>query len=113
MKKFAALIVLALSATAFAADSYLQTVSLSSASAVASTAISGSIPLAVQCDGEVRYRVCSDSSCTAVSTDAKLSIDAFVTPVDVYNGKGSGNRYVSLIRTGTATVTCYIYGVSK
>lgn len=99
---------LGLASGALAADKYSETLTLNSGSAfVSANTYKGQI--AISCDGEVRQTECAASSgCAATTTSAKLS--NFDLPVDVCVGTEA--RYVSLIRTGSSTVTCYIYKVA-
>jgi hypothetical protein len=104
MKKLMTIGLLLAGTLALAADVFVETVSLSSGSAVAS-ANGYTKQMAISCDGEVRYRVCPTSTCTATSDDAKLT--NFDLPVDVCIDTVAA--YVSLIRTGSSTVTCKLY----
>jgi hypothetical protein len=92
-------------------DSNAETMTLSSASAVTSANKYSGRQIAIQCDGEVRYKMCVDSSCTAGgaadSTSARLT--NFDLPVDLC--VPVNKIYLSLIRTGSSTVTCYVYRV--
>ena len=86
----------------------IDTISLSSASAVTSVKLAAGAQYAVQCDGEIRYLACIDSTgCAATSTSAKIT--NFDLPVDIC--LQDSEQYLSLIRTGSSTVTCYIYRV--
>jgi hypothetical protein len=114
MNKFLIAVLLALCSVPFishAEDTYAETITLSSSSAVQSTKKYGGRQIAVQCDGEVRHKLCVDSACTdesaATTTDARLT--NFDLPVDVC--VPTNKNYLSLIRTGSSTVTCYVYRV--
>lgn len=94
-----------------AADFKEETVSLSSASAVSTASKYAGRQIAVQCDGEVRYKVCATSACTAegVADSTSSRLTNFDLPVDICVPANAG--WVSLIRTGATTVTCYVYSV--
>jgi hypothetical protein len=94
-----------------AEDLYAETVTLSSSSAAQATLKYGGRQIALSCDGEVRYKMCNDSACAnggvATTTDARLT--NFDLPVDLC--MPANKNYLSLIRTGSSTVTCYVYRV--
>lgn len=93
---------------AFADDRYVETITLSAGTSVTS-ANTYAVQAAISCDGEVRYTTCAASSgCAATSTNAKIT--NFDLPVDLCLPPASP-RYIALIRTGSSTVTCYVYRV--
>lgn len=108
MRALAFILALGLGSVAFADDRYVETITLSSASSVTS-ANTYAVQAAISCDGEVRYTTCAASSgCAAAATNAKVT--NFDLPVDICLPL-TGGRYIALIRTGSSTVTCYVYRV--
>ena len=98
------LLLLLVAPLAHATDKYDQTVT-STGTSVTSTILDGAQQYAIQCDAAVRYRTCISSSCTAVTTDAKVQAnELFDIP------KPINERYLALISV-SGTANCYLFKV--
>lgn len=91
------------------ADFYVETVTLSSASAVQTTK-KYSVQAAFKCDGEVAVKECNDSTC---SVDGAATVNDSVygtstAPWDLCIYTAPPGSFISFIRTGSATVTCKV-----
>lgn len=109
MNKLLLLVAVLIALPVLATDELNQTLSLSSGSSVASTVLGSGNKYALQCDGEVRWISCPTSTCTALTTSSRIT--NFDVPVDL--DIPPRHLYIAAIRTGSSTVTCYLYTVSK